>query len=233
MKHYERSSLMVAAVISLTVHAAAVVYLEPYDDLFAEQPQSTVSLMRISLAPARAAAPHAEPERPPEPETRPEPTPPPPQKEPVPKPDPVRAHQPEPVIDPLPANNEAPPPAEIIEEQTAASSYAEAPLDKPALEQLTLEQERESYLLQLLAHIDNHKFYPRSARRRGTEGEISVAFYLRKDGSISELRVTGGSKVLREAAKQAVQRALSLPLPPESMPLQQPIRFAMVYRLDG
>jgi protein TonB len=233
MKHYERNSLMVAAVISLTVHATAVVYLAPYDDLFAEQPQSTVSLMRISLAPARAAAPHAEPERPPEPETRPEPTPPPPQKEPVPKPAPRRAHQSEPVIDPLPANNETPPPVEIIEEQTAASSYAEAPLDKPALEQLTLEQERESYLLQLLAHIDSHKFYPRSARRRGTEGEISVAFYLRKDGSISELRVTGGSKVLRDAAKQAVQRALSLPLPPESMPLQQPIRFAMVYRLDG
>jgi periplasmic protein TonB len=232
MNQYERSSLMVAAVISLTVHATAVFYLEHYDDLFADRPESTVSFMRITLAPARPAAPHAEPERPPEPAIRPEPPPPPPpQKEPAPKP--RRARLPEPVIDPLPATIEAPQPAEFIEEQTTASSYAEAPLDKPALEQLTLEQERESYLLRLLAHIDSHKFYPRSARRRGTEGEISVAFYLRKDGSISELRVTGGSKVLREAAKQAVQRALSLPLPPDSMPLQQPIRFAMVYRLDG
>jgi protein TonB len=231
MRHYERSSLLVAAVISLTVHATAVVYLEHYDDLFADRPQSTVSLMRISLAPARPAAPQAEPERPPEPAIRPEPPPPPAQKEPAPKP--RRARLPEPVIEPLPASIEAPQPDELIEEQATASSYAEAPLDKPALEQLTLEQERESYLLRLLAHIDSHKFYPRSARRRGTEGEISVAFYLRKDGSISELRVTGGSKVLRDAAKQAVQRALSLPLPPESLPLQQPIRFAMVYRLDG
>ena len=106
-------------------------------------------------------------------------------------------------------------------------------MDKPALDQMALENERESYLLRMLAHIDNHKYYPRKARRRGIEGEIKIVFYLHKDGSISDLQVSGGSKVLRRAAKKAVQKALALPSPPESMHLQEQIRFGMVYRLDG
>ena len=113
------------------------------------------------------------------------------------------------------------------------SSYTEAPLDKPALDQAVLINEQESYLTRMLAHIDSHKFYPRKARNRGMEGEVKIAFYLHKDGSISDLQVSGASRVLRIAAKQAVQRALSLPRPPESFHLQQQVRFGMIYRLDG
>ena len=225
------SSFIFAAVISIAVHATAAVYLEHYDARLSDQPQSTVSLMQISLAPARPAAPAPEPEQEPEPEPEPEirpvPKPLPVKKEPVSKPVVKRKPLPEPVIEPPPET------AELIEEQIAASEYVEAPVDKPALARVALEDERESYLLRLLAHIDNHKFYPHTARRRGTEGEIQVAFYLHKDGNISDLQITGGSKVLRKAAKQAVQRSLSLPPPPESMPLQKQIRFGMVYRLDG
>jgi protein TonB len=233
MSRYKHSSFIVAAVISITVHATAVVYLGHYDSPLANQPQSAVSVMRISLAPSRSAAARPEPEPPPKPEIKPEPKTPPPPKEPAPKPEVRREPLPEPVIEPLPANNEVPETAELAEQQTAASAYAEAPMDKPALVRVALENERESYLLRLLTHIDSHKFYPRKARHRGMEGEIQVSFYLLSDGSISDLQVTGGSKLLRMAAKQAVQRALSLPPPPGSMQLQEQIRFGMVYRLDG
>jgi protein TonB len=230
MNQYKNSSFVIAAVISIAVHATAAVYLGDYTAPPASQPQSAVSVLRISLAPTIPAAP--QPASPPTPETRPAAEPPPPPKS-APEPEVKREPQPEPVFEPRPANTEAPEPAELIEEQVAASAYAEAPIDKPALAQVVLENERESYLLQLLAHIDSHKFYPRSARRRGMEGEIQVAFYLLSNGSISDLQIKGGSKVLRKAAKQAVQRALSLPPPPESVRLQEQIRFGMVYRLDG
>ena len=226
MYHYQHNSFIVAAVISLTVHATAVVYLGHYDSPSADQPQSTVSLMRVSLAPARPAAPE------PEPETRPVPKPPPPPP-PAPKPEVRNKPLPEPAIEPPPTRPEVAETTELIEEQIATSDSVQAPVDKPARAQVALQDERESYLLRLLAHIDNHKFYPRIARRRGVEGEIQVAFYLRKDGSISNLQVTGGSKVLRKAAKQAVQQSLSLPPPPNSIPLQEQIRFSMIYRLDG
>jgi protein TonB len=140
---------------------------------------------------------------------------------------------PEPVIEPRPASSEVAEVTEPVEEQVVASAYAEAPINNPALSEAVLQNERESYLLQLLTHIDSHKFYPRSARRRGMEGEIRVTFYLLRDGSITGLQIKGGSKVLRKAAKQAVQQSLALPPPPESMRLQEQIRFGMVYRLDG
>ena len=227
MYHYEHSSFMIAAVLSIAVHATAVVYSGHYPAPLADRPQSTVSLMKISLAPGKPAAP---PPKPPlAPETREEPRPSPP----IPKPVVKREPRPEPVIEPPPASTAVTETAELTGEQLVATDYVEAPLDKPALAQMALEHERESYLLRLLAHIDSHKFYPRTARRRGTEGEIQVAFYLHRDGNISDLQITGGSKVLRKAAKQALQQSLSLPPPPESMPLQEPIRFGMVYRLDG
>jgi protein TonB len=139
---------------------------------------------------------------------------------------------PAPVIEPQPAVNQALETAQHIEEHSAPPAHADAPVDKPDLARVSLENERESYLQRMLAHIDNHKFYPRSARRRGMEGEIRVSFHLHRDGGISDLQVSGGSKVLRKAAKQAVQQALSLPPPPASMPPPEKIRFGMVYRLD-
>jgi protein TonB len=230
MSNYGPSSFLVAAVISLTVHAAAVVYIGHHKAPFADPSQSADRAMQISLAATRPAAPATVTPATPGPASEPKPRP---LRKPSPPPAVRREPPPQPLIAPRPANTEVTAPAEPVEEQAIASRSVEAPLETPSLEQVSVQNERQSYLQRLLAHIDSHKFYPRSARRRGTEGEIQVAFYLRKDGNISDLQITGGSKVLRTAAKQAVQQALSLPPPPESMPLQEPVRFSMVYRLDG
>jgi protein TonB len=229
MFHQKNISFIIAAVISIAVHATAAVYLGHYDAPSANQPQSAVSVLQVSLAPPAVPPPAPLPL----PETRPEPEQPPPLPELPPKPEVKREPLPEPVIKPHTASSKVAEIAEPIEEKIALSAYTEAAVDKPALAQVALENERESYLLQLLAHIDSHKFYPRSARRRGMEGEIQVVFYLHRDGSISSLQIKGGSRVLRKAAKQAVQQSLALPPPPESMHLQEQIRFGMVYRLTG
>ena len=232
MTHYERSSFVAAAVISVVVHATAAVYLGHDAAATVNRPQSADSVMRVNLAPARPAEPQSEPE----PEPEPEPMPPPlPVKKPLPELKPVREPLPksEPVVEPLPTHSVEVETTEPAEEQAAAASYAEAPLDQPALDQTAMENERESYLLRMLAHIDSHKFYPRKARQRGMEGKINIVFYLHADGSISDLQISGGSRLLRRAARQAVQQALSLPRPPESFHLQQQVRFGMVYRLDG
>ena len=232
MTHCERSSFVVAAVISIVVHATAAVYIGHDDAATANRPQSADSSMRISLAPARPAEPQSEPE--PDPVVNPVP-PPVPVKKPVPGFKPVRQPLPktEPVVEPLPTRSVEVETTEPAEEQAAASSYVEAPMDQPALDQTAMENERESYLLRMLAHIDSHKFYPRKARQRGMEGKINIVFYLHADGSISDLQISGGSRLLRRAARQAVQQALSLPRPPQSFHLQEQVRFGMVYRLDG
>ena len=225
-------SFITAATLSLGVHATAAVYFGHYQSPESAAPQSAPTL-QLSLTAARPAPPQAAPEPVPEPEVAPppeiKPAPKPVQK-PVPKPVPKPVARPKPVL-------QKPPPTEIAETAPLvpiqAVAAARTIADKPVLAQVPRVSERESYLAQLLAHIDSHKFYPRSARRRGIIGEVKVSFYLHRDGTIEDLQITGGSKVLRKAARQAIYNAQSLPKPPDTLGLQKPIQFGMVYRLDG
>ena len=250
MYPHKRSSLFIAALISIAVHATASVYLEHYGTLQTDPSQSDARVIQISLAPALPAT--AEPEPVPAPRATPVPVPAPvpasapapaptaetrvepeplPLRKPAPEPKVKQAAVPQPQIEPLPAVAEVPKTTARSEANTALRT-ARALIVEPAPAPLGLEDERASYMSRLLAHIDSHKFYPRSARQRGVEGEIQLTFYLQKDGGIRGLQVKGGNKVLRKAARQAVQLALALPPPPESMQLDEQIRFGMVYRLD-
>lgn len=229
----DQASFIVAATLSLAVHATAAVYFGHYPARQAAAPQSAAPTLQLSLAVNRPAAPQAVPEPLSEPEPVPPPEPPPPpQPKPRPVPKPVAKPKPQPAPRKPPVTDvaETTPP---VPEQTAAAAPAETVADQPVPAQVALVDERETYLARLLAHIDSHKFYPRSARRRGEKGEVRVSFYLLRDGAIRDLQITGGSKVLRLAARQAIQDALTLPPPPDTLELQEPVSFGMVYRLDS
>lgn len=223
-------SFIMAATVSLAVHATAAVYFGHYQSPEPTAPQSAPTL-QLTLKTARPAAPPAVPEPAPEPEPAPQP-----ETRPAPKPAPKPVARPKPRPKPAPRK---PPVAKVAEikppapEQVAAAAPSATVADKPVLAPVVVVNERENYLARLLSHIDTHKFYPRSARRRGVIGEVQVSFYLLSDGGIRDLRITGGSKLLRQAAKQAIQNALSMPQPPEKIDLHEPVRFGMVYRLEG
>ena len=236
MYHQGSVSFITAAALSLVAHATAAVYFGHYRSPESAAPQSAPTL-QLSLTAARPAPPQAAPEPVPEPEVAPPPEiqpPPKPVQKPVPKPVPKPVARPKPRPRPV---LQKPPPTEIAETAPIvpipAVAAARTVADKPVLAPVPQVSERESYLARLLAHIDSHKFYPRSARRRGIIGEVKVSFYLHRDGSIEDLQITGGSKVLRKAARQAIYNAQSLPKPPDTLGLQEPIQFGMVYRLEG
>jgi protein TonB len=113
------------------------------------------------------------------------------------------------------------------------SAQQDSPEVQQAVASAATSAAAESYLARLLAHIDSHKFYPRSARRRGQEGDVHVTFYLLQDGGIRTLDISGGSRQLREAAERAVQDSLPLPLPPASIKLHEQVSFSMQFRLKG
>lgn len=87
---------------------------------------------------------------------------------------------------------------------------------------------KELYLRTLFAHIEAHKFYPPSARRRQLEGQVRVAFTIDASGGISDLQVAEGHPQLEEAARQTVRSALPLPLPAGGVTLP----FSLSYRMD-
>jgi len=91
---------------------------------------------------------------------------------------------------------------------------------------------KKAYIQLLLAHIENQKFYPRSARSRGIEGDVQVSFELMADGGIRALQVAGGRSVLRRATQQAVKNAIPLPLPPVELGVPRKIEFTIQYLLQ-
>jgi len=95
-----------------------------------------------------------------------------------------------------------------------------------------LAEKQQVYMQRLLAHIENRKYYPRSARRRGIEGSVLVSFELLADGSIKLLHVTGAQSVLQKATRQAVQSSIPLPLPPSELNVPKKIEFSIQYLLQ-
>jgi len=93
----------------------------------------------------------------------------------------------------------------------AASPASNAPASAGGGEER--ESAKKRYLAKLLAHIENNKFYPPAARRRRLEGWVQVRFTLEANGRISALDVSEGEQILRQAAREAVERALPLPAP--------------------
>lgn len=90
---------------------------------------------------------------------------------------------------------------------------------------------KELYLRALFTHIEAHKFYPPSARRRQLEGQVRVSFTIDAAGGVSDLKVSEGHPQLAEAARQTVLGARPLPLPAAGVPLPFSLTYNMDFRL--
>ena len=74
----------------------------------------------------------------------------------------------------------------------------------------------------LVAHINRYRRYPREARAKNIEGEVSVEFTLDRHGNILASRVikSSGSSIFDEEALAILQRAAPLPAPPAQVPAE-------------
>jgi len=115
------------------------------------------------------------------------------------------------------------------QEQLASTPPAAA--QAPMLDEGMVEQERQRYLAEVMAHIERHKRYPKTARRRGITGELQIHFLLLPDGTVQGLVVRNGPEVLITAARQSVEQALPMPSPPASVHCPLECRFRMKFSL--
>jgi len=76
---------------------------------------------------------------------------------------------------------------------------------------------KQQYLQQIAAHLDAHKFYPGTARRRHIEGAVQVSFELLEDGNISNLHILSGHSTLQKATEESIYHALPLPARPQQL----------------
>ncbi len=101
------------------------------------------------------------------------------------------------------AHNTQAPPKPVA--QPATPHYASR-----AAKQVELDTSR----LLIRNHLESFKYYPASARRRGIEGHVEVAFRLTRHGAADEVAVLHGSgyAVLDHAALETVYRAQPFPV---------------------
>lgn len=155
-------------------------------------------------------------------------------------PPPPKVIKPEPRPRPRPAPERAPRamPAPVAAPATPPVAVA-TPVARPAPAAVpqrpagpTAEQLRERYLQELFAHIERHKFYPAAARRQGMEASVQVSFVLSGAGTIRDLKVMGGPKLLRLAAEQTLRRAAPLPAPPAAIDTPLRVEYLMAFALQ-
>lgn len=88
------------------------------------------------------------------------------------------------------------------------------------------------YLQELYNAIENNKYYPSSARRRGMQDTVSVSFHLLASGEIEDLIIQTRFKPLRLAAQTAVKESLPFQQPPDELETPLKIQYAMAFKLN-
>lgn len=153
-------------------------------------------------------------EVPPEPVEQPQP---PPKPEPRPRQRPQRVVKPKP-SPPIPTEQAKEEVSLVAVEQKQKQQKEVTPDPPPMADESLLRRVEEAYKNALRLAIERHKGYPRRAIRLRQEGEATVGFTIRRDGSITDLRVveSSGSALLDRAAQEAVRQVDGrLPIPEE------------------
>ncbi len=239
-----RLHMSVMLVLALVLHGAlALWFAPPQANPSAPLPEAplrinllaTVAEETVSAEPPPPAVqplPEPEPLSVPEPEPLPEPVPapePPPEPEPEPSPKPEPAPRPEPVqkMPPLPA----PPQEPVVEavpevEPPPAVEAVSVPLDAAATAR---------YEQLLVAWLEQHKKYPRRAKRLRIEGEGVLRIRIDRSGQTLQVSLDEptGNRFLDKAVLEMAQRANPFPPMPDNDPRAElEFRVPVMFQLN-
>jgi protein TonB len=70
------------------------------------------------------------------------------------------------------------------------------------------------YLALIMDRLEKNKIYPLSVRKRGIEGDITAAFTIRRDGTVSDMKLVdpSGHRFLAQAAFETIRSASPFPV---------------------
>ncbi|MEI8596656.1 TonB family protein [Photobacterium sp. Hal280] len=138
-----------------------------------------------------------------------------------------------PVPEPLPETMQDPVPESAARAKMASAAQAasapkgvKAPekaesISAPMRGQLNSQgaQQKLTWQRLLHAHLEQHKQFPRQARRFGRQGVPVIAFTMDRNGQVLAVKLvkSSGTRVLDDEAQAMVRRAEPLPLPPDSL----------------
>ncbi|MDH3560222.1 MAG: TonB family protein, partial [Gammaproteobacteria bacterium] len=154
------------------------------------------------------------------------------------KPEPKQPEPPVPEVNkPKPKQPEPPIPEVHKPESKQSEPVSEESLQRAMMPPASIPAQvsddlKKEYLRSLMTHIEAHKYYPRRARNRDIEGVVEISFDLLENGDVTNIRTSGGHRLLRAAAEHAIQQSLPLQIPPPFLQLPREIHFSMRFDLD-
>jgi protein TonB len=89
------------------------------------------------------------------------------------------------------------------------------------------------YLALIMARLEKNKIYPLSVRRRGIEGDITVDFTIKRDGTVSDISLAdpSGHRFLAQATFETIRSASPFPVM-EGREGDYTARISIRYRLE-
>lgn len=113
--------------------------------------------------------------------------------------------------------------------RAAADTNVETPIK--AQRSTALTDESSKYLIKVRTIIEKNKKYPIKARKKQTEGTVSLSFSISKAGRISKLTVLESpDKSLADASTELL-KSVKLPKPPAAWNETKAVKFEINYRL--
>lgn len=207
----ERRDTIIAVTVSLLLHL--IFFLQLSANANSSQAQAPQLSTRVSL---NLMPPPQQPPQLVQPE------------QPKPKPKPRPKTEPKTKEKPPEKVEEIKPEPEVVQEQAVATKVSEQIQRETGKNNAPIKKE---YLKNLLTHIEGHKYYPSSARRRGMEANIEVSFQLLSNGNLRDLNTSGGPLILRKAAEQAITKALPFKVPPSEVNCPIYVSYVMQFEL--
>ncbi len=90
--------------------------------------------------------------------------------------------------------------------------------------------EKNTFLANIRATINKHKFYPRMAKKRRMQGSIKVRFTILRSGQVGNISLSG-PKIFYASARKAVKSAFPVNAKKSPIQLPQTINLTLRYQL--
>lgn len=94
-----------------------------------------------------------------------------------------------------------------------------------------LKAKQAAFYAQLRSLIDANKIYPKSARRRGAQGEVEMQFLLLADGSVSSIKMLSGKSIFERSAMEAIEKSFPVSVEKELFKYPKEFTVTLVYLL--
>lgn len=119
-------------------------------------------------------------------------------------------------------------PQEVVEEKVVQKATS---TDQNKITKDEIRAKKNLFYSQIKERINKNKVYPKTAQRRGIQGDVTVRFLINSNGELVDIRIVNGKKVFKESALSAIKNSFPIKVPSELKEKKFELELVIEYRL--